>query len=1059
MPLTVQKLQLRIAELGKAAIGPGLPVLPLFEVPAAKPMESPLDIDETRGHTLDIDQTWGGERSTNWLIAHLYLPKTKAEQSIVLQLRWETTPRNTSSPWDTGPKDTLLLQLEATVFLDGIAFGGFDSRHRLLVLSNDACDDQQHTLAIRVHTRRSAPFRGLIIHTRDERLWQLYLLMQTLLDVQLALDSNSTAAHRFLEQLNEVYKHLDLREGWNSERFTESAYAALNDLQASMQQDLIRVASPHIIVNGHAHLDIGWLWPYWRTHQKIEHTLSNVLGLMERFPYYYYSQSQPQLLQWLKQDSPEIYGRVKERIREGRIELVGAMWVEADCNLPSGESLIRQIFHGTRFLQQEFGVTPRLVWLPDTFGYTAALPQIMRGCNISTFMTTKLSWNQFNRMPYDTFRWRGIDGSEVLAHFITAPDVSENAAYYTYNGPLQPDDVVQTWKNYQQQSINDQLLYLCGWGDGGGGPAEDQLERVRIMANLPDFPRVSMGRVAEYFADLYERMWDHPRLPIWVGELYLEFHRGTYTSQAAIKRANRQAELFYRETELLNAWASLYGMPSRQPLLNEGWQRILLNQFHDVLPGSSIPEVYADARVLYEEAASLGERVRCEALTTFARQIGLQDENLWLLNTLPWERTDPIQLNGIDYITGGQGATDWDGTATVLIDGLRLPSYGAATIAASTEKHGEPTNRMCHAIYRESQQIVLCSDYYELVLNKHGEISRLYDKRIGREVLAPGQTGNQLIAFEDRPLNFDAWDIDHYYEEKPYFLREMAQMRIIEDGPIRVTVEVIRHFLSSSVKQRISLWRSSPRIDFVTDIDWHEHDILLKAAFPVAINSTRATYEIQFGCVERPTHRNTSWDWARFEVYAHRWVDLSEEGYGVSLLNDSKYGHDIHDNVMRLTLLKSSTRPDPEEDQGQHHFTYSLLPHPGDWREAQTVRRAYELNVPVLAIAGNDISLDNGKSQENITRLSFLSTNCPHVVVETVKPAENGDGLIVRLYEAHNQRGGGELIFATSIHSAEECNLLEEAIGHSVFQENRLQFHVRPFEIKTFRVRVAAVSE
>jgi len=354
-----------------------------------------------------------------------------------------------------------------------------------------------------------------------------------------------------------------------------------------------------ITVSGHAHLDLAWLWPYWRTRQKIAHTIANVLALMERYPDYRYSQSQPQLLQWLKEDLPEVYARVKERVEQGRFEPVGAMWVESDCNLPSGESLVRQIMHGTRFLREEFGITPRVIWLPDVFGYSAALPQIMRGCAIPCFMTTKISWNQFNRLPVDTFRWRGIDGSEVLAHFLTAPSENASRPAYTYNGPLQPCDISGTWRIYQQQALNDELLYLGGWGDGGGGPTEEQLERAQIMADLPAFPRVRMGRVETYFADLYQRLWEHPHLPTWVGELYLEYHRGTYTSQARNKAANRRMELLYRDVEVLNAWASLYGAPLQQEKLNTGWKLILLNQFHDVLPGSSIHEVYTDTARIY----------------------------------------------------------------------------------------------------------------------------------------------------------------------------------------------------------------------------------------------------------------------------------------------------------------------------------------------------------------------------------------------------------------------------------------------------------------------------
>ena len=418
-------------------------------------------------------------------------------------------------------------------------------------------------------------------------------------------------------------------------------------------------------------------------------------------------------------------------------------------------------------------------------------------------------------------------------------------------------------------------------------------------------------------------------------------------------------------------------------------------------------------------------------------------------NTLTWERTDPVEVPAhlVPQPRDAQAATDWDGNRVWLLDGVRVPATGNAIIAANehsmSEKYGA-----CRAIHVDNGAILLQNASYDLWLNAQGEISRLYDKRAERDVFIEGQTGNQLIAYEDRPMKFDAWDIDLFYEEKPYPIQEGASLRILEEGPIRATVEIVRPYLSSRITQRISLWHNSPRIDIATEIDWQQHQTLLKAAFPLAINSTRATYEIQFGSVERPTHRNTSWDVARFEVCAHRWIDLSEGGYGVSLLNDSKYGHDVHDNIMRLTLLKSGIHPDEQADQGVHRFTYSLLPHAGDWREGETVRRAYELNAPLLCL--------RGQAATNTAPVpALIETDCTHVVVETVKPAEDGNGLIVRLYEAHNQRGRGMLTFATPLLSAQECNLLEEPLQNVATDGNRLTFQVRPFEIKTFRVRLA----
>lgn len=1051
MPLTVQKLQHRVVELGKAAEGQAIFVSPVYVVTG--PMTAPSASMQTGAQQVEVGQIWGMTHGTSWLMTTLQIAQELLGQPIVLRLLW-----------NTAGNDPLFLQVEATVFLDGRAIGAFDWRHPALLLPEGACDGQPHLLTMQVYTHNPLPFGGVTLSVRYSRLWQLYHVMQTALDALLTQSEHAIARHALLERLNTAYTLLDLREGWRSERLRASADTALEYLHMHLTEGLQTGTRPEIVVSGHAHLDVGWLWPYWRTRQKIAHTVSNVLTLMERYPYYHYSQSQPQVLQWLKEDMPEMYARVKERVAEGRFEPVGAMWVEVDCNVPSGESLIRQILHGIHFTQQEFGITPRHIWLPDVFGYSAALPQIMRGCDIPVFMTTKISWNQFNRMPYDTFRWRGIDGSEVLTHFVTAPDLHEKTTYYSYNGPLRPKDMTGTWANYRQQAMNDHLLYLCGWGDGGGGPTEEQLERMRTLADFPELPLVRTGRVDEYFASLYERLWEHPRLPDWVGELYLEYHRGTYTSQARVKQANRRAELLYREVELLNAWASIYGMPFRQEQLNEGWKRILLNQFHDVLPGSSIREVYEDAERLYTETRAIAEQIRAEALSVLSKRLGWEEQGMVFLNTLPWERTDPIQTPGTlaSSSTAIQQTVDWDGNTISLVDGVRIPPCGVSIMSSVAEAQQDTTAHACHVTRTRDGGISLHNDYYELRLDASGEISHLYDKRAERSVLAPGQTGNQLIAYEDRPLNFDAWDIDIYYEEKPYSLRENAHVHVIEEGPIRATAEVTSAYMSSRVTQRISLWRSSPRIDIATEIDWHEHQTLLKAAFPLAINSTRATYEIQFGNVERPTHRNTSWDTARFEVCAQRWVDLSEGRYGVSLLNDSKYGHDIHDNVMRLTLLKSGVHPDAQADQGLHRFTYSLLPHQGDWRDAQTMQHAYELNVPVQHVGARftspapGISSAHSSEPVQLAAYSFVYTDSSHVVIETVKPAEDGNGLVVRLYEAYNQRGPGSITFETAIVSAQECNLLETAIGEATYQENTLYFQVRPFEIKTFRVRLAA---
>jgi alpha-mannosidase len=689
----------------------------------------------------------------------------------------------------------------------------------------------------------------------------------------------------------------------------------------------------------------------------------------------------------------------------------------------------------------------------------------MRGCGISCFMTTKISWNQFNRMPHDSFRWRGIDGSEVLTHFITASaqpvkQLSE-AQFYTYVGNMSGGEVYGLWNHYRQKPINGELLYCYGWGDGGGGPTEEMLEAARVLDGLPGFPQVRLGRVESFFQRLYERLWDHPELPTWVGELYLEYHRGTYTSQAHIKQANRTAELRYREAEWLNAWAASQGAPSRQAELDAGWRTILLNQFHDILPGSSINLVYVDSAAQYAEALGVAGAVwaaSAEALLGAdpSAPAGLPAPGYAVVNSLPWERHEPVRIAlPVDgeppaLLAAGNPVetqlVEEQPGERALLAAVTSPGYGyslldTAPAAAAPAIHGGPLL---------VERAVLANDELRIELDERGEIAALFDRQAGRELIPAGRQANQLVLYEDRPLRWDAWDIDIFYEQKPYPVHDISDWQIVERGPLRAAIELTRRCGQSEIRQRICLWRDSRRIDFVTTVDWHERQMLLRALFPLDLNATSATCEIQFGAVERPTHRNTSWDLARFEVCAQRWVDLGEGDYGVALLNNGKYGHSLRDNVLGLSLLKSPIFPDREADIGRHQFTYSLLPHAGDWRAAGVVRRAYELNAPLIAVP-----LPQRPDSDAPRQNSFLSVAGDHVVVETIKLADDGDGLIVRLYEAHNQRGQASLRFGRAVASAEETDLLERSRGPLAVDGDTVQVAVRPFEVKTLRVRLS----
>lgn len=1093
---TLEKLRARIPAIAEAAVRVSSPIADLQTCaapgPVAESTMAPAPAPDYAGwQPLAAGQPWGGAPGadpqaprreigwgipadgggTHWLRATLRVPEAWRGQSVHLALAWEG--RDQSS-------------LEAIVYLGGQALSGLDSFHRSALLPA-AAHTGEHELLIRCYTPYRQPFGGLSLQLRDETIFQLGQAMRALHEAAQTFGESAVQRHTLLTSLNNAYNTLDLREGWQSERFAASARAALEELGVASWEKQpptpnSKFPTPTIVATGHAHLDVAWLWPLWRTRQKVAHTVANALHLMERYPDYHFSMSQPQVYAYLKRDDPALYARMRERIAEGRFEPVGMMWLEPDCNVTSGESLVRQLAQGARFFAEEFGVHSRLVWLPDVFGYSAALPQIMRGCGISTFMTTKISWNQFNRMPNDTFRWRGIDGSAVLTHFITAsadkPKHPADAQFYTYVGRMSGQEAFGLWEHYRQKPINQELLYTYGWGDGGGGPTEEMLEAARALDRLPGFPNVRLGRVDQFFERLYARVWDDPQLPTWAGELYLEYHRGTYTGQARAKQQNRQAELLFREAEWLNAWAVTLGAPSRQDALDEGWRSILLNQFHDILPGSSIAQVYADSNADYAEVRRVGKSVRdVAAAAVLAGQASSTSENkaskvedsqaskderlssilnlpcsvVW--NSLPWERREVVQLDlpaGAEppTVTGADGAhlssqlvDDADGHA--LLVETTVPSYGYTTLSFAAEAQSQRNSSILNA-----QHSTLENADLRLELDAHGEIASLLDKRAGRELILPGATANQLVAYEDRPLQWDAWDIDIFYEQKPYPVREILDWRVAESGPLRATVAIVRRFGQSTITQRISLWRDSRRVDFATEVDWHERQTLLRALFPLEINADRATCEIQFGAVERPTHRNTSWDLARFEVCAQRWVDISESGYGVALLNDSKYGHSLHGSTLGLSLLKGAIFPDPNADRGRHRFTYSLLPHMGDWRAAQVVRRAYELNAPLFARASDGPPAGGA-------RVSFLSTPTEHIVVETVKVADDGDGLIVRLYEAHNQRGLASLRFGRAVASAVATDLLEREVGPVEVAGDEVRFAVRPFEIKTLRIRFA----
>ncbi|MFN8420852.1 MAG: alpha-mannosidase, partial [Anaerolineae bacterium] len=959
--------------------------------------------------------------------------------------------------WDAESQLALFLPLgnsgdfshpEALAYIDGQPYASADRHHHEILLPQRYHDGKTHALALHGWTGLGgydAP--NIDPHTRlylrecfvvqiDTPTRELIAAARASLQVVKQLDDNDPIKGHIFNALDDSFKLLDTRDPLGTEAFYSSVPAAL----AALKAGLLQAGAPmdvDIVGIGHAHIDVAWLWTLGQTVRKSGRTFSNVLRLMEQFPDYRFSQSQPQLYQYVEQHYPEIFEQIKARVQEGRWEPMGGTWVEPDCNAIGAESLARQFLLGRRYFRQHFGDadTP-VLWLPDTFGYSWALPQLIKQAGMKYFVTHKMSWNQYNSMPHQMLWWQGLDGTRILTYFLTTPEGGWLLNATTYNSEMTGPQLFGTWKNFRQKEVHNELIIVYGHGDGGGGPTREMLETVQQLGDHPGAPRVRPGTVNEFMERLETEI--SPELPVWNGELYFEYHRGTYTSQSRNKWHNRKSEVLLHDAEFLAAWAALladYQYP--QDTLTKAWELVCLNQFHDILPGSSIGEVYVDSARDYQTIRELATGVRDSAIT--ALQMLLPASTVTAINALSFAGTRIGLLDGTlsadTHLVDGHGNSliaQQVETGTLV----EVPDLAPYSVTALIEKQGTAPSKSALTVAQNGDQIVLENELILVHIDTNGELTRVYDKTANREVLAPNATANSLLAFEDRPMDFDAWDIDIFYEDRSEKITGVESIAIVEQGPLRVAVEIKRSYRDSRIHQKIYLYRNSRRLDFETWIDWHEHHTLLKVAFPVQIMSPLATFDVQWGNVQRPTHRNTSWDWARFETCAHKWADLSEGNYGVAILNDCKYGHDIYDNVLRLTLLKSATNPDPQADQGEHRMTYSLLPHQGDWRDG-VVSAAYDLNDPLILRRGTE----NGTS----TSLgSLVSVDAPNVIIETVKRAEDGNGIIVRLYE--HQRNRGKITISTSFALAEayHCNLLEENQNALTVQEHSLELEVTP---------------
>ncbi len=939
------------------------------------------------------------------------------------------------------------------LYVNGEHIQGLDINHREVILTNNAKAGEVYEIDLHSYTGRTWDKRLTLnasLVTIDLAARDLYFNLQVPVWSCEKIDEDDKKRIDMLLVLNDAINLLDLRKVFSKE-YNESIKKANEFLEVEFYEKLCGHEDYVATCVGHTHIDVAWWWTVAQTREKVGRSFSTVLKLMDQYPEYIFMSSQPQLYKFIKEDYPDIYEKIKEKVKEGVWEPEGAMWLEADCNVTSGESLIRQILHGKRFFKEEFNVENEVLWLPDVFGYSAALPQILKKSNVNYFMTTKIAWNQFNKMHYDTFMWKGIDGTEILTHFITTTDPNQDKKchFTTYNGILHPGSIKGAWDRYQQKEINDDVLVCYGYGDGGGGVSYEMLETGRRMAKgIPGMPKVKLGNSLDYFKKLEKKVEGNKRLPRWVGELYLEYHRGTYTSMARNKRDNRISEQLYESTEKVNSLAMLLGKEYPAENINKNWENILLNQFHDILPGTSIKKVYDVTAEDYKRIIGSGKEMLADGINYIAENISLKNKSVVVFNTLGFDRDDivefevPSDINMPAVLDGNEEIECQlidDGKAIFFAKGIPANGHKAFEIIEATKSSS--TNLTIEKNYIENK-------FFDIKINEEGNITSIIDKKSNREVLKEGQTANVLQAFEDKPMDYDNWDIDIYYDEKMWLVNDVQHIEVIERGNVRSTLEIKRKFQDSTIIQKVYIYNDIPRIDFDTNIDWKESQVLLKAAFPVDINSNEATYEIQYGNVKRPTHRNTSWDEARFEVCGHKWVDLSEGNYGVSLMNNSKYGHDILDGVMRLTLLKSGILPNTTSDQEVHNFIYSIYPHTGDYKDAGTVKMAYNLNVPLYS------KVEEAHEGSLESKSSLVKVDKDNVIIEVIKKAEDSDELVIRMYECHNMRTNVTLEMISEIESVKECNLMETDISELSKDGNKVSFEMKPFEILTLKVKL-----
>ncbi|KIJ30485.1 glycoside hydrolase family 38 protein [Sphaerobolus stellatus SS14] len=910
-------------------------------------------------------------------------------------------------------------------------------------------------------------------------MWDVYTLRQLVE----TLPGNSELQNKALVTANKimnVFDHLDPDSIGRARKVAEDVFGeGWAEKGAKIWEEGPKKERVYGI--GHCHIDTAWLWPYSATQQKVARSWSTQIDLMERYPEHRFACSSAQQYKWLEQLYPALFERVKAKIASNQFHPVGGQWLESDGNMPSGEAFARQFIFGQRYFESKFGIRCEVSWLPDSFGLNGALPQLIRGAGMKYFFTQKLSWNNINTFPHSTFNWIGIDGTQVLCHMTPVE---------TYTAQATIGDVVKGATNNKNTESAPNALLVFGNGDGGGGPLPPMLENMRRMRavgnNNRDLPVVSMGKsVDDFFHDLDNDTEHGKVLPNWHGELYLEFHRGTYTSHGSIKKGNRKSEILLRDVEHLATLASLYSKDDYkypQEQINDLWENVLLNQFHDVLPGSAIGMVYDDAEKIYAHVAKEGKALLEAAFKVIApKSVAIpltgqtfqasSNGKILAYNSTPFPRLDVVQVplagsggnklrvEAVQVATGGN-------TGFVLVDATEGSGFGKARGLFADVKPA--------SVMQKSADVFVLMNAFITVTISNGRITSLVDNEQARELIPEGESGG-LIIYDDRPNYWDAWDVEIHHLEKPHPI-QFTNLKVTETGPIRASLEAEIKYGQSTIKTTISLdaisatMKRSSRsfLRFDAEVDWHERHKFLKFTIPLNIHNDNAVYEAPFGWVQRPTHKNTSWDIAKFEVCGHKYADLSEYGYGVAILSESKYGFATHGNVMSISLLRAATAPDAEQDQGKHEFSWAVLPHVGHFLESDVPTAAYFFNSPLhLRYLAEDRS---PQVPISLHKAPFSVAGAPNVVLDTIKRSDDEDWkskkdgksgfIVLRLYEAFGGHARAELKIAghLDVKKATITNLLEDELevldvsehaGHS-----SVTIPFRGFQVVTVKLEV-----